>query len=1120
MPAGLQYQITGNVSGLAAAASQATGILNNLQNTANQLNIKLFSAETVSDINGIGGALTIVNNKIQEYLTNAIKGSQAFKDQQAQAALDSLANKLAVLTGNQQIFGESVKNSQAQINAYQSAINSLLSAGLSPFDDKVKILKSDIDRLTKSIADQKAAAAAAAAQPPITPATLGLIEQAEQEVRDLQTALKKAGSVNEIVLLNQRLTTTRQNLSDLRGIGANASQTLITAGSSAQRAGAGINSFNLEIGRVVQDLPFAANNFGAIGNNLTRLPEVFASYRAGLVATIEAQGRAVTSGNLLRTGISGLFTGISGLSLALSLAVSAYTFYQQAQQRSEREAAKHKSAIDEQKKALEDYIDTLNASARAEAGAFSNVADSITKLNEEVYAIKNNTGALFDGLTARQAIVRDFPAFTKGYDVAKASVEDFTTILEKGTAALEAFGRVQAANDLAKGFQKTQIQNQVAAKGLIKPLSDLEAKLEKLQKGFRFGDDFDETLGPALRGLSAIRKQINSYNTEAAKAGATAKAFYDVANQELPDASDGKIAKPEKVKNDTVDPFIAISNALDDIIRKNNEIAKQSGLQGYALEVQKIKDNYANINAEIDKQSAALDRLAKRKNLTPAQRGELVTNRNKVTIARSSALGAQDKELGDAQIREAERVSSEIQRINNEFGVKQEQSRNRELAGVQKLYDAEVIKAQGNKDILEALAEGRLASIDAINAKYLAKEKQLQDSIVALNEGAAAELNDKQGQRTDRIVAEWDRRKVAAARYFDELRKIAPERTQQFNAQQSQLNNLFDAVKFRKVSEELSKNFASAMQQGINSFASNFYTAITTLGEQRSAIDLKYDLQLEQAADESTKNQINRLRELEQQSTTSFGAIFSSLTQGLFQTFNKSIFDSFTKQLTENLGTTLISGQTGTQIASNTIQTAGINFAASVASAAASFSAAAGLASATTATGAANAAGTLTTGAANAGQQLSKGVSGALAGLSVLGGLVSGIAPKTSAVGQGLGGALSGVGTGALIGSVIPGIGTVVGGVIGGVVGALGGIFGAGKAKKQEELQRQQLAEQKKQTDYLRQQSLAYTSAIIGRVTSEGTVTGVNVDAMGKVVFEIEGKNLKAVIDRNSKSRV
>ncbi|MFA6087492.1 hypothetical protein, partial [Mucilaginibacter sp.] len=614
MAARLEYEITGSVSGLAAAASQATGILNGLQQQIAKANLNLFNNDDPSKAQALGGALVILTNRFKEVYDTAVKGSQAFKEGLQTTALDNLSNKLSVLTGNAQLFGQTIKNSQQQITAYQSAINTLLSSGLSPFDDKVTSLKTKIDALTRSIEQQKQATKPV--PPPVDERTLGLIEAATRDLNEFREAKKRALTVNEIAIFDQKIAQTEQRLRGLQNAGGNLTQALNATGRSALSAGVGINSFNLELGRIVQDAPFAANNFGAIGNNITRAFEVLPQYRDRLREVIIAQGGTATSGAILRQGLSSLFTGFSGISLALSLAISAFTIYQQRQLAAARESQKHRDAVEEQKRALEDYIATLSASSRAEAGAFGNVQDSIVKLNEEVYAIKNNTKALFDGLAARQAIARDFPEFTKGYDTAKASVADFTTILEKGTAALEAFGRVQAANDLAKGFQKTQIQNQVAAKSLIPTLQSLSAQLEKLQTNFRFGQDFDETLGPALRGIAGLKRQITEYNTAAAAAGKQAKAFYDVANQDLPQASNGQLPKVTKTAQAAVDPFIAISNALDDIIRKNGSLANESGLQGYELAIQKIKNNYVSINAEIDKQEQKLNALS-RKKLTP-----------------------------------------------------------------------------------------------------------------------------------------------------------------------------------------------------------------------------------------------------------------------------------------------------------------------------------------------------------------------------------------------------------------------------------------------------------------------------------------------------------------------
>ena len=156
----------------------------------------------------------------------------------------------------------------------------------------------------------------------------------------------------------------------------------------------------------------------------------------------------------------------------------------------------------------------------------------------------------------------------------------------------------------------------------------------------------------------------------------------------------------------------------------------------------------------------------------------------------------------------------------------------------------------------------------------------------------------------------------------------------------------------------------------------------------------------------------------------------------------------------------------------------------------------------------------------NGGSLKLSGAEAASLGLGAAGGLVSGLTKKTSFVGQGLGGALSGAGAGAAIGSVIPGLGTLAGGLIGGALGAIGGLFGAGKAKKEEQAQQRLLEEQKKQTALLeRANALAYASQIVGRNTVNGIVTGVDINEFGQVITKVSGNDLLIIHDRSVKNR-
>lgn len=135
----------------------------------------------------------------------------------------------------------------------------------------------------------------------------------------------------------------------------------------------------------------------------------------------------------------------------------------------------------------------------------------------------------------------------------------------------------------------------------------------------------------------------------------------------------------------------------------------------------------------------------------------------------------------------------------------------------------------------------------------------------------------------------------------------------------------------------------------------------------------------------------------------------------------------------------------------------------------------------------------------------------------VLGGMIN----RESAVGQGAAGALSGIATGAATGAAIGGkSGGIWGAAIGGVIGLLGGIFGSKDAKRQRELQEQQLAEQRKQTALMeRQAMLTYSASVVSQMTNSGIVSSVERDAFGNLVAKINGKDIELVLERTKSGR-
>jgi len=1149
----LEYQITGTVSGLQSAATAAQGILNGLKQQADALRIKFFQAEDVTNLNAIGNSLAAVTGKINEYTAAAIKGSQAFQDQSAQAALDQLSTKLNVIAGNallfgdslqsQQseikayqaaissffaagldpldskvqalkskidsltasietqrsalaaavptatqsafdalssrlnvlqgnaaIFGQSITNSKAQISAYQSAIDALLKSGIDPFDVKIGILKRDIDALTESVNKQKQAAAG---DPFARYAQTGnLIQDAERKVRNLGEALRLATDERGIERYNQRLVRAQAELTRLNNLG-------LTAGQQAQRTAGGYSSLGTELARIGQDAPFAfralgagANNFGAIGNNITRLVELIPGYLAQTSAVIVANGGVATSANVAKAALAGLFTGFGALVLGVSLAVSAFTIYSNLSQRAAREAKEQAEAVQKQDNALSDYIKTLSIGQRVSGQAASNYGNEVSKLDSLYTALIKNADARYQNNTALNELQKSWPAefanLQKGID--------FTSQLSSGYRLLREnlvqLGIAQAAQSLSGDANKRLVQSTIAfedaqkrAAIATKNLQDLianpgdrgERKIANQAKEFR--DQIkaaNETISTyrieifkarqEVDKLAAISASANSKITSPINKGLQQQLEAEIATleqrrkfsndenqigqlnvqiKEKQAELDKLLGREQKTRVENTQRELSINQQINALKEKIAARVGKSGLEGYAAEVKDIELAYKGLDSSISNIIASIEaKRGKKGGLSNKKADSLIGDLGGV---RDSLTPAMNKELANAAIKESQRVSDEITRINNEFGVKSAESKAKELLQIQARYDAEVVKAKGNASILTAIEEGRVQAVKAINDKYAAIAKDYYAKIDDINATSIATITGREETETDRIKKQWRDRREALVKYYDALIKLysaTPGNETLIGRLQIDKGNAVtnaDKAEGTAVNNYLNKDFNNALKGVTKSFVS--------------------DLQ-------------QQLFNASSQAGYSFKSVFTGVVSSFSQTIQNGVFNVLQSQLEKKLQ-------------------AGID------------------------------AGTINLGA---------NLKAAVAGLAIAGGLVSGLTPKTSVIGQGLGGALSGAAAGATIGSVVPGIGTAIGAGIGGLVGLVGGIFGANKA--QEELQKQQLAEQKQQTELLRN-SVAYTSSIIGRMTTQGIVTGVDVTGFGEITTRISGKDLEVVLQRS-----
>lgn len=1241
----LQYELSGDNTGLINATNQAIANINKLTESVNKANGGLqFS-------NGI-------------------------------AALDNLGKALLVVNGNATLFGDSFKNQTAALSAYQTALNSLLANGFDPLDGDVQKVKGHIDELTASLKAANAVPARTTvndtnsspsaenlARPNFVGSTeapsaslaalneqlangtlsaeqynaalaganstinklaegaqnvafafeneLGLIPGLKAALSDLQQAqgavLPGEQAIPQLEALNAEIQATEAEIKRFQNIGkvgfdefGNSIKGVNLSNINGQLVALTNNLFGAR--QIARDTikAFDSTSLSSTIKSVSLLATDFLFYAQSAQfatgTTVAATGAIATEGVVS----AGAAVGVSTLGAALgSLLNPAFLVVLGIGLLGEAFEKQDKDQKDAEKSA-KDYTEAqkkLEAEVNGQSGFVKSAAD-LTTLSEKISLAKQ-------GFLDKSAVLKEYNS-TLGETIGRVNnLNDAEQkIVDNGPSYLQfLILKAQAQNAITKAandsYNAAVTQNKINT-----PAFSTDAKQQKL----------NVALAPVSKTL--LTNQLTQDNA-AIKASSQVAQDAITKLEDFAKAHNFQIYSEKSAKSDS-DNFNNLQQQLDALLQKNSQLAGDtSGLTGYPKKVADITKSYEDLNTQVEKYIINVKNAVANGSITPTKGNSFINQANTVI---SQLPSEQDKAVNDAKIQDAKDTADAITKINNDFGIKQQFGYNQDLTRTKALYDsivqanidkanslaqidanyqASITAAGGNKLALDAAklvynaqiqqakdATAKIAAanadllpaIQAIDAKYIQQEQETYDKIIDIANQAFSVLDDGEASRTDKINTEWQKRLADANKYFDQLRTLAIDANlpqsaiANINSVQSQVNNVIDAAKFKAVSEEISKNFADAMQTAVQGFVSDFYTSLTGLGAARQAIDAKYADQLASAQDQATRDQIERIKQLEQQTTTSFGAIFSDLVSKFSASFNQSILQSITKQFTENLGKTLIAPtakqltispeeqsaenvatllkNAGANLAQQIIQ-AGEKFAASiphtgsivppsllsgasggsslgqvselpggldnfslvgdtfgstVANSGQAFHSAITDGSASLVTAGDTTGKSLTT----AGDGVSKGLAEGAVALSLAGSVLSGIVSPTSSIGQGAAGALSLAGEGATIGAAFGPEGAVIGAIGGGIIGAISGLFGASKAQKA--LQQQQLEEAQQQTALLKA-SLAYTSSIIGRDTTNGIVTGVTVGATGQLTATVSGKDLQFVLDRNANGR-
>lgn len=915
------------------------------------------------------------------------------------------------------------------------------------------------------------------------------MKQAEQSATSVSKSFEAAKLSTEQWDAAARRNSFEQYNASLRKVNASTKE----VSTSSQEAVVSVNKLNnsvkagsgvaVEFTRIIQDLPYAANNIGSVGNNITRAFELFGSVRqqAGstAIAIKSVFSSLLSTGNLISLGVSAVITG--------------FTMWQMHSQKTKRETDNLTDAIQKQRDAVENYLKTLNAVNRSSAEASANYAKEFTELNILFGIIKSGTSTREQQTIAVERLQKLYPDIfanmTKEAMLADEGARAYdrlkNSIIQAGIAEAAKNLSAKAAEDYVKntvaGLQATkdatklyhEYNRAIAAKNLLERDAAKYIGQTITVNGVNFKVQKDNSLAITQlntiinqlgREYSAANEKTKGFIKTSADARKNMDEFNKVAIESAPalQKNNGligelqdKISKLEaqrpflKTKEDIAANTAEIKKfkkQLDDLggvkpniskataVPKNFEdqvkaiaqkgqfsvqVSQASGLDELLL---KNKQKYQGYLDELDK----LEKANKGKNVANAKATQDAINKSRIEIVKNREAEAKQIELDYNQS-----TQDSITKILNDAGVSRIKSRQQELDASKNYFDQLENQYRNNSAVLQAITEARKLAEASINEKFDAKAyegvKKMYDKIEKLeNKPFAKNLKGDELKKAiaDRLAAIEDIYK----KIDESLKAMGVKDT---SAIMGGLKQSFDTVTGNapnpkdKDDEALNKRLSKVVESGFRQGFSSIFDSIDDLGSNF------YDV---------------------------FSNTFNKLSGSVIKTFQNLIATELGNSFSK-----LFEGKDGK----------GFKIGG-----------------------------------------LSEGVSkGVVAGLGIAGGLVSSMSGKTSTGGQVIGGALSGAAAGT---AILPGWGTLAGAVLGGI----SGLFGSKAAKKQQEIQEKQLAESRKQTALLQyQNALSYASNIIGQKTVDGIVTAVDRSATGQLIATIAGKDIKVILDRNGGAR-
>jgi hypothetical protein len=358
----------------------------------------------------------------------------------------------------------------------------------------------------------------------------------------------------------------------LKSFAAEASKSAGVLGGSVVK-GSNQAAFALtNLGRVAQDAPFG---FIGIQNNLNPLLESFQRLKAET---------GTTSGAFKALGKS--LIGPAGLGIALSVAGAAILFYQQYQQRANKEVATAKKVTDE-------YINSLGQVQQAQLKGAQNAQSELTSLKLLYNQYQNANLPLEQRKDAYKEIQKQYPAYFGNMAFESTATDKTKNAYNSLTDSILASARARAAADIITKNTTRQLENEQKVIDLTNQIQAERTKQIKLQTTV----DSQNLLAKQEANILTSKQAeiVNKY----LKAGAKEAELTKLKNNLLTDS------------NILTEKNIQLEKSVNAEIAKGGKISGDVGGKGAGSKAQKdvktVSDVLAQLDIDLKKVSNSVD---------------------------------------------------------------------------------------------------------------------------------------------------------------------------------------------------------------------------------------------------------------------------------------------------------------------------------------------------------------------------------------------------------------------------------------------------------------------------------------------------------------------------------